>query len=164
MGYKLPQDEQAWLVGWSKWSSDRSKVSAFVGPSPRLSQATLAHGLHCWCGQKTTLLHSAGGVQALEGHCVSAYFLHGSVKWLSQTPPHIEGQPHGCCNVEEREHSLQQNWSSQNHTGFCPDVVAEPVQSDASHCSQVATHTATGHRVDQLHHGWEVQQETQSKG
>ncbi len=28
---------------------------------------------------------------------------YGSVEWLCQTPPHVEGQPQGCTNDEEKE-------------------------------------------------------------
>ncbi len=39
MGSHLPWDVQAWLVGWSKWSSDRREASTHVGRFMRLSWA-----------------------------------------------------------------------------------------------------------------------------
>ncbi len=66
MGVRLPWDAQAWLVGWSKWSSNRREASTHVDVLPRLSWATSAHGLHCWSCQKAAFLHSATEIKKVE--------------------------------------------------------------------------------------------------
>ncbi len=70
------------------------------------------------------------------GHCATAYLANGSVE--CQPPPHIEGQPKGIDNKEEREcpHTCRGR-SSHNRTSICPDDVAEPVQPDSCYGSQV---------------------------
>jgi hypothetical protein len=52
--------------------------------------------------QKAAFLHSASSAQAPEGHGLTAYLANGSVEWLCQTPPYVEGWLQGCTNDKER--------------------------------------------------------------
>ncbi len=97
------------------------------------------------------------------GHCATAYLANGSVEWLRQTPPYIEGQLQSCINNKEREYPFQQGWSSRHSAAVCPNIVAEPVQPQPLNSSQVNLYVATrpwGHRAS---HGWEAGSEDQDK-
>ncbi len=99
-----------------------------------------------------------------KGYCVTAYLTIGSVEWLHQTPPYVEGQPQGCTNDEEGEPSLWQDWSSRNHAGICPNEVAELIQPDPPHSFQVDVCIATGLRGYWTGHDQKAEWEAQGKG